>query len=99
MWDEITYPFPNFNAATVEVWERIRTFIPYLTGHVQQTKAIDVLLCVSTTTPTDPFSIADPTHLSKELGSTRLQFTDQQLRYSTHIRLNKLAICDGNTVG
>ena len=23
MWDEITYPFPNFNGATVEVWVRI----------------------------------------------------------------------------
>ena len=21
VWDEITYPFPNFNGATVEVWE------------------------------------------------------------------------------
>ena len=23
MWDDITYPFPNFNGATVEVWEWI----------------------------------------------------------------------------
>ena len=23
VWDEITYPFPNFNDATVEVWKRI----------------------------------------------------------------------------
>ena len=22
MWDEITHPFPNFNGATFEVWER-----------------------------------------------------------------------------
>ena len=29
MWDEITYPFPNFNGATVEVWERISNFIPH----------------------------------------------------------------------
>ena len=21
VWDEITYPFPNFNSKTVEVWE------------------------------------------------------------------------------
>ena len=20
VWDEITYPFPNFNGATVEIW-------------------------------------------------------------------------------
>ena len=25
LWDEITYPFPNFNGATVEVWEWIST--------------------------------------------------------------------------
>ena len=34
MWDEITYPFPNFNGATVEVWEWISNFIPHFTGHV-----------------------------------------------------------------
>ena len=27
MWDEITYPFPNFNGCTVEVWEYISNFI------------------------------------------------------------------------
>ena len=27
MWDEITYPFPNVNDATVEVWEWISNFI------------------------------------------------------------------------
>ena len=26
-WDEITYPFPNFNYGTVEVWKRISNFI------------------------------------------------------------------------
>ena len=34
MWDEITYPFPNFNGATVEVWESLSNFIPHCTGHV-----------------------------------------------------------------
>ena len=34
VWDEITYPFPNFNGCTVEVWERISNFIPHFTGHV-----------------------------------------------------------------
>ena len=29
-WDEITYPFPNFNGCTVEVWEWIRNFISHL---------------------------------------------------------------------
>ena len=31
VWDEIIYPFPNFNDATVEVWERISNFIPHFT--------------------------------------------------------------------
>ena len=34
MWDEITYPFPNFNGGTVEVWEGISNFVPHLTRHV-----------------------------------------------------------------
>ena len=29
VWDEITYPFPNFNGCTVEVWEWISKFIPH----------------------------------------------------------------------
>ena len=28
-WDEIIYPFPNFNDYTVEVWKWISHFIPY----------------------------------------------------------------------
>ena len=27
LWDEITYPFPNFNGSTVEVWEWMSSFI------------------------------------------------------------------------
>ena len=34
MWDENTYPFPNFNGTTVEVWEWISNFIAHFTGHV-----------------------------------------------------------------
>ena len=33
MHDEITYPFPNFNGATVEVWEWISNFISHFSGH------------------------------------------------------------------
>ena len=32
--DEITYPFPNFISAAVEVWEWIRNFIPLFVGYV-----------------------------------------------------------------
>ena len=28
--DQVTYPFPNFNGVTVEVWEWISNFIPHL---------------------------------------------------------------------
>ena len=34
VWDGITYPCPNFNGATVEVWEWISNFISHLIGHV-----------------------------------------------------------------
>ena len=33
-WDEITYPIPNFNGCTIEVWEWIIIFIPHLNIHV-----------------------------------------------------------------
>ena len=29
VWDEITYPFPNFNDATVDVWKWISKFIQH----------------------------------------------------------------------
>ena len=32
--DKITFLFPNFNGATVEVWEWISNFIPWFTAHV-----------------------------------------------------------------
>ena len=34
MWDEIIHPSPNFNGATVEVWEWMSNFIPHFTWHV-----------------------------------------------------------------
>ena len=34
VWDQITYPFPNFNGSTVEVWEWINNFIPHIIIHV-----------------------------------------------------------------
>ena len=32
VWDEITYPFTNFNGATFEVWEWIHDFITLYNG-------------------------------------------------------------------
>ena len=29
VWDEITYPFPNFNGCTVEVWEWVSNFMSH----------------------------------------------------------------------
>ena len=34
MWDEIFFPFPNFNGTAVEVWEWINNFIPHFAGYV-----------------------------------------------------------------
>ena len=34
MWDEITYPFPNFNGSTIEVWEWISKISLHLAAHV-----------------------------------------------------------------
>ena len=34
VWDEITYPFPNFNGCTVEIWKRISNFVPHITEHM-----------------------------------------------------------------
>ena len=33
VWDEITYPLPNFICGTVEVWEWIGNFIPHCILH------------------------------------------------------------------
>ena len=33
-WDEITYPFSNFNGCTAKIWEWISDFIPHFTGNV-----------------------------------------------------------------
>ena len=30
LWDEITYPFPNFNGATIGVWEWVSYFISHI---------------------------------------------------------------------
>ena len=62
VWDEITYPFPNFNGATVEVWEWISNFTPHFTGHM----AIYILRCTPGRYCTHDSSKvnATPSHLS-----------------------------------
>ena len=34
MWNEITYPFPNFNVCNAGVWEWVSKFTPHFTWHV-----------------------------------------------------------------
>ena len=34
VWDEITYPFPDFNGVTIEGWEWISKFTQRFPGHV-----------------------------------------------------------------
>ena len=41
---EMVYPCPNFNGATIEVWEWIRNFKPRFTEHVI-TRAIKMAPC------------------------------------------------------
>ena len=43
MWDEIIYPFPNFNSWTVEVWEWISDIIPHFIGHMISTDYLSML--------------------------------------------------------
>ena len=45
VWDEITYPFPNFNGYTVEVWEWISNFIPHFTGHMITYPCLKLIHC------------------------------------------------------
>ena len=35
VWDNITYPFPNFNGGAVGVWKWISKFVQHFTGHVR----------------------------------------------------------------
>ena len=34
VWDDITYPFWNFNSEAIDFWEYISNFIPHFTWHV-----------------------------------------------------------------
>ena len=34
VWDKITYPFPNLDCVTIDIWEWISNFVPDLTCHV-----------------------------------------------------------------
>ena len=44
MWDEITYPFPNFNGATVEVWEWITNLIShFMMGVISNSDLLSML--------------------------------------------------------
>ena len=44
--DEITYSFPNFNGATVEVWEWVSNFIPHYTP-LEKVQAKNLKTCFS----------------------------------------------------
>ena len=45
VWGGITYPFPNFNGYTVEVWEWMNKFIPHFTLLVWLFDGIKVKPC------------------------------------------------------
>ena len=46
VWDEITYPFTNFNSATVEVCEWKSNFTQHFTEHVITYPCWDYKVCV-----------------------------------------------------
>ena len=46
VWDEITYPFTNFNSATIEVWEWINNFISHFITRGQFWPSVIVIACV-----------------------------------------------------
>ena len=43
VWDEITYPFTNFNGCTAEVWEWILNLIPYFLSACNYVSVLDML--------------------------------------------------------
>ena len=43
--DEVTYPFPNFNGYTIEVWEWTSNFIPHIIMVVLTPDGIKVKPC------------------------------------------------------
>ena len=45
VWGEITYPFPNVNAAAVEVWEWINDITPHFTEHLTRKSLSWVIRC------------------------------------------------------
>ena len=42
VWDEIAYPFPNFNGAIVEVWEWISNFTQHIIMDVISYSCLDL---------------------------------------------------------
>ena len=45
--NKLLHPFPNFNGATIEVWECISNFIPHLPGHMMTYPCRDLRLTIS----------------------------------------------------
>ena len=78
MWDEITFHFPNFNGATIEVWEWISNFIPPFTGYVITYFCWEYeLICVDKRDPGEqPWSIR--VNYSNELVNCNNETTDKQ---------------------
>ena len=53
VWDEITFPFQNFNGATADVWEGTSNFIPLFIMDVITLlglKLVGVAVCIVYTT-------------------------------------------------
>ena len=53
VWDVITYPFPNFNGCTVEVWDWISNFV----RKMRKVLSCDNDICISLNIRTHAFSL------------------------------------------
>ena len=71
LWDEITYPFPNIDGCTIEIWEWISNSIPYF--------VVDVIIYVSKEPPED--SIGTKIQLQRDPNCSPMPNFSSDLSY------------------
>ena len=95
MWDEITYPFLNFNGATVEVLEWISNFIPHFTEHVITYKcwfcAWDMdLLSAYANDLTNNVSLVHMCKLNSDCSKWKEAITGYNIMWSENLKKNEI---------
>ena len=79
VWDEITYPFPNFNGGNIEVWEWISNFSP---THYW---ACDYLSVLGLKLNHD----SKRWHSNRQLTNKGLRFNEHRNVYSPHLLITR----------